>query len=311
MEDKRPKVSVIIPVYNRAHLLPRAVNSVLNQTYQDFEIIVVDDGSTDNVKEVIEKMQKKNEKIRYIRHEKNKGGGAARNTGIEAAKGQYIAFQDSDDEWLPEKLEKQIKAFESVSSTVGVVYSKCLRLKEGKKIYAPFSWVKQKEGDIHKEFLKGNFINTPMIIVRKECFKKAGKFDETLPRLQDWELALRLSKYYHFKYIDELLSIAHTTTDSISMNQDALIKALISILDKHFQDFKNDKKSLARHLCVIGDLLCQKGDLDQGRDYLFKALKFYPLNIKCLIGVFTSLLGQEVYSKFVDLKHRLKREIKK
>lgn len=311
MGDKRPTVSVIVPVYNRVHLLPRAVNSVLNQTYRDFEIIVVDDGSTDNVKEVVEKLQKKDERIRYIRHEKNKGAGAARNTGIEAARGRYIAFQDSDDEWLPEKLEKQIKAFENVSSIVGVVYSKCLRLKEGKKIYAPFSWIKQKEGNIHKEFLKENFINTPMIIVRKECFEKAGKFDETLPRLQDWELVLRLSKYYHFKYIDEVLSIAHTTTDSISANQDALIKALMLILDKHLRDFKTDKKSLAKHLCLIGDLLCQRGDLDQGRDYLFKALKFYPLNIKCLIEVFTSLLGQEVYSKFADLKRRLKREIKK
>ena len=102
-------VSVIITTYNRAHLVGKAIKSVLNQTFQDFELIVVDDGSTDNTEEVINSFN--DTRIRYIRHKINKGGNAARNTGLRNSKGEYIAFLDSDDEWLPEKLERQLEVF--------------------------------------------------------------------------------------------------------------------------------------------------------------------------------------------------------
>jgi len=106
----------------------RAIQSVLDQTYEDFELIVVDDGSTDNTEEVVKNFG--NDKIRYIRHEENKGAAAARNTGIRAARGEYIGFQDSDDEWLPVKLEKQIKVFETAPPEVGVVYTDMQRINE-------------------------------------------------------------------------------------------------------------------------------------------------------------------------------------
>jgi len=116
-----PIVSVIIPTYIRAHVLAKAIQSLLNQTYQDFEIIVVDDGSIDNTEEVVKSFN--DPRIRYIRHKENCGGSAARNTGIRAAYGECIAFQDSDDEWLPEKLEKQMQVFENAPAEVGVVYT--------------------------------------------------------------------------------------------------------------------------------------------------------------------------------------------
>lgn len=128
--NKNPTVSVIIPTYNRAHLVGRAIQSVLNQTYKDFELIIVDDGSTDNTEDIIKKYQKKDERIKYIRRKKNKGGSVARNTGINAAIGEYIAFLDSDDEWLTEKLERQMKVFKSTSSEVGVVYSGFFRIND-------------------------------------------------------------------------------------------------------------------------------------------------------------------------------------
>ncbi len=113
-----PTVSVIIPTYNRANLVSRAIKSVLNQTYQDFEIIVVDDCSEDNTEEIVKSFN--DSRIRYIKHKKNKGGSAARNTGIKRARGKYIAFLDDDDEWLPSKLEKQIMLFEKLSKHYGV-----------------------------------------------------------------------------------------------------------------------------------------------------------------------------------------------
>ena len=340
ISKEKPTVSVVIPAYNRAHSIGQAIQTVLNQTYQDLEIIVVDDGSSDNTSEVVRSL--KDERIRYIRHEENKGAPAARNTGIKAAQGEYIAFQDSDDEWLPQKLEKQMKVFETVPPKVGVVYSGFLRIENGKKEYIPYSWVAQKEGDIHKELLRGSFITTPSLVVRKECFKKAGIFDEHLPRLQDWELVLRLSKYYDFKFIEEPLLTSPFTSDSLSASEKARIKALRLILSKHLDDFMEDKKSLSKyyfgigvHLCLnneiaegegyiakafeinpdrqllsehyfaIGRRLCSNKDVKNGRNYLIKAIKTYPYNIKLLLVAFISFFGQGVYRKGVEFYRKI------
>lgn len=333
---EKPTVSVVIPTYCRAHLIGQAIKTIFNQTYQDYEIIVVDDASIDNTEEVVRSL--KDERIRYIRHDKNKGAPAARNTGIKAAMGEYIAFQDSDDEWVPEKLEKQMKVFENVPPKVGVVYSGFLRIVNGKKEYIPYSWVIKKEGDIHKELLKGSFITTPGIVVRKECFEKAGMFDERLPRLQDWELVIRLSKYYDFKFIDESLLISPFTSDSLSASEKARIKALKLILSKHLNNFMQDKKSLSKYyfgigvyLClnneitegesyiakafainpdrqllsekyfIIGRRLCSNKNVKIGRNYLIKAIKTYPLNINVLLVAFISFFGQGIYRKVLEI----------
>ena len=303
MTERIPTVSVIIPTYNRAHLVGRAIRSVLAQTYQDFEIIVVDDASTDNTEEVVNSFNDPH--IRYIRHEKNHGGAAARNTGINVARGEYIAFQDSDDEWLPEKLEKQMKVFESAPAKVGVVYTGFWRIDDDKKTYIPSTKINRKEGNVHNELLEGNFVTTQAAIVKRECLRKAGMFDERLPRLQDWELFIRISKSYEFKCVDEPLVVSYFTPDSISANQDALTKALELILEKHFQDFRSNARLLARHQYSIGNLLCQSGRVAQGREYLLKAVKSYPLNIKYPIAAFVSLFGERAYNKVVRLKRRI------
>lgn len=336
----KPKVSVIIPTYNRAHLIGQAIKSILNQTYQNFEIIVVDDGSTDNTEEVVKNLR--DERIKYIKHEKNKGASAARNTGIKVAGGKYIAFQDSDDEWFPKKLEKQIKAFENAPQNIGVIYTGLFRIENNKKEYIPYSWVKKKEGNISKEILKGNFVATPTLLVRKECIEKVGMFDECLQRLQDWELVIRISKYYYFKFINEPLLISRYNSDSITANKDARIQALKHILLKHQEDFIENKELLSKYyfeiggyLClnneiaegdsylakafeiyqnkkllsenyfIVGRRLCSKGNIKNGRNYLIKAIKTYPLNFKILIVTLFSFFGQNVYKKFLILYKKL------
>lgn len=304
---KNPTVSVIIPTYNRAHLLGRAIQSVLDQTYQDFELIIVDDGSKDNTEEIIKKFQERDNRIKYIRHEKNKGGSAARNTGIKAARGEYIAFQDSDDEWLQEKLEKQMVVFKSVPTEVGIVYTGFLRIENDKENYIPSSWVIKKEGNIHNELLRGNFVTTQSIVARKECFEKAGMFDESLPRLQDWELVIRLSKYYDFKCIDEPLLTSPFTPDSISANNDAFIKAFELILTKHFKDFNDYKKILAKHYFSVGINLCLNNNFEKGRNYLIKAVNIYPYNMKHLLITLVSFLGQNFFCRTVKIYRKLKK----
>ena len=160
------KVSIVIPTHNRAHLIRRAIGSVLNQIYQDFEIIIVDDASTDNTREVVESLN--DQRIRYIRHENKRGAAAARNTGITSASGKYIAFQDSDDKWLPEKLGRQVEILESSPSEVGVVHTKFSRIIDNEKVYITWTTINTQETDIHKKLLKGNFIGTPTNIWNKQ-----------------------------------------------------------------------------------------------------------------------------------------------
>jgi glycosyltransferase involved in cell wall biosynthesis len=290
MGEKNPTVSVVIPTYNRAHLINRSIQSVLDQTYQDFEIIVVDDASSDNTEEVVTSLD--NERISYIRHEKNKGAAAARNTGIKLARGYYIAFQDSDDIWLQEKLEKQMKVFKTESPNIGVVYVGCSRIIGNNTInYFPSSQVSTKEGNIHQQLLDLNFVTTASILAPIEYLEKVGMFDENFPRLQDWDLVIRLSKYYNFKYIDEPLLIQYFTADSISADQEALISALKLLLKKHFQEFERNDKALASHQYWLGRLLCQSGRRKEGRTYLLQALKIQPANLKNLLAIFLSFLG--------------------
>src|SRR5215471_7855638 len=121
-----PKVSVIIPTHNRAEFLRSAITSVLNQTYQDFEIIVVDDASTDKTPEVVASFH--DGKIKYIRHDANKGDAGSRNTGIRNSSGDFLAFLDDDDEWLPEKLQMQVGLLRNSRVKVGGVYTGSLRI---------------------------------------------------------------------------------------------------------------------------------------------------------------------------------------
>ncbi len=304
--ENEPNVSVIIPTYNRARLIGRAIQSVLDQTYQNFEIIVVDDGSTDNTIKVIRYFQKIDKRIRYIRHDNNKGGSAARNTGIKAAQGDYIAFQDSDDEWFPEKLRKQMRLFAKAPVEVGVVYTGFWRIENGKKNYIPWPWIAKKDGSVHEELLKGNFVTTQSIVTRKECLEKAGMFDERLPRLQDWELVIRLSLYYDFKCIDEPLLNSFYTPDSISANNAAHIIALKSILLKYFDDFAKHKKALSMVYFQIGNSLRLNGDFISGRYYLIKAARINPLDSKIILLALLSIFGQTVYNIFTESYRRMK-----
>jgi glycosyltransferase involved in cell wall biosynthesis len=124
-----PSVSVIIPTYNRAHLVLRAIQSVLSQTFADFELIVVDDGSVDNRREAVARFD--DPRIQYIRLERNRGLGAARNVDTDAARGEYIAFLDSDDEWLESKLAEQLEQARHSSSGFGVFYCQHLHVIDG------------------------------------------------------------------------------------------------------------------------------------------------------------------------------------
>jgi len=310
MTESSPTVSVILPTYNRAHLIGRAIQSVLSQTYQDFELIIVDDGSTDNTKEIVKSFN--NVRIKYIKHAKNKGGSAARNTGIRAARGEYIAFQDSDDEWLPEKLEKQTAILINASPKVGIVYSDMWRIAEKRKSYwhSPTITYGILINPRTSDYQVMN-IGIQSTLIKRECFDKVGFFDEELPRFIDLELFIRLLKQYHFLHIKEPM-VKYYATGGISSNFAALSTARKLLLENYFEDIKDDRKFLANQYFYIGIGLCSAGELKQGKSYFLKAIKTYPLSIsldiKTLLATSASLLGQSSYNKalkaYVKIRQR-------
>jgi len=277
MINQAPKVSVILPTYNRAHIIEKAIQSVLKQTYQDFEIIIIDDGSKDDTEKIIRGFQEKDNRIKYIRFEENKGA-AARNAGINMSKGEYITFQDSDDEWVIDKLEKQMKVIETSSENI-VVYCGFWRIDGDEKTYIPDINISNREGNIHKELLKRNFIGTPSILLLKKNLEKIGMFDENLSRLQDWDLAIRLSKYYNFKLIDEPLYISYVLSDSISANYEALIIAMQIILAKYQDEIYKDHKIIKAwsiKFNSIAKYLLDNNDIKKAKQLYWRAIKLYP-----------------------------------
>lgn len=307
-QDSEPAVSVLLPTYNRAHLLSRAILSVLNQSYQDIELVVVDDGSTDETARIVAGLQ--NEKIVYIRHSERLGAAAARNTALRASRGRWIAFQDSDDEWLPGGLSILAAALENSPSQVGVVYSGFRWANErGSGRFPPRSRVSLSRlplpglrlaGDLCQALYRGNFISLQTALVRRECFQTAGGFDENLPRLQDWDLWLRIAQRYHFNYVDETLAVLYYTPGSISSDAQALQGALEIILQKHRPNRRGNPELYAHCQFLSGDLGCHGEDFSKGRGSLWRAVLARPARLNYLAAALASLAGKNFYTWLVD-----------
>ncbi|MEO0225260.1 MAG: glycosyltransferase [candidate division WOR-3 bacterium] len=235
-------VSIIIPTYNQSQFLANSLNSVLCQTYRTWEILIIDDGSVDDTKKVVENFIKKyNEKIKYF-YQENKGQASARNLGIRISKGEYVAFLDSDDEWLPEKIEKQVK-FLKAYPEYAMVFTDVLIISDGidnkrlSDINKPFS------GMVFAKLLKNNFITNSSVMVRKKIFFSLGYLDESplLRNLEDYDMWLRIAKNYKIGYIPEVL-VKYNYFPKITNWQKRKIvyKARLYIYKKHF-NFQNMK----------------------------------------------------------------------
>jgi glycosyltransferase involved in cell wall biosynthesis len=287
-----PLVTVIIPTYNRAHLLSRAIRSVLCQTFQEWELIIVDDGSVDNTEEIVKGFS--DPRVRYIRHQANRGESAARNTGIQMARGKYIAFLDSDDEWLPEKLEKQLKIFENSDDEVGVVYTGAVFIDDetGKqRIKKP-----RAKGWIFIEELAFNPVGSPSrVMVKRECFDKCGGFDEKM-LLPDWDMWIRLAEQYKFDYVEDPLVRYFEHRGSVSAQADRLIAGYKRLWAKYGIE-RRERWIRALHYFRLGHRLCYYGAMRVGRQYLLKAVLVQPWQIKYGIAFLISLLGQRFYKE--------------
>jgi len=322
-----PRVSVIIPTYNSAKYISETLDSVLAQTYRDYEIIVVDDGSTDNTYEIIKQyhvnniqdiqliemtnpskraQQAQRAELIYI-YKQNGGPASARNVGIKNAKGEYIAFLDSDDLWLPEKLEKQVRYFEE-HPDVGLVFSDCIRFDE-KGLQERRNQKKRFiSDDMFVNIWWDNMIATLTVMLRKHCFDKVGIFDESkeVEGSEDWEMWLRIAKEYRLGYLSEPLAKYRVRSGGhCRSNIDRAYKAIKVVFDKYWEDMerklpnpeKLGRKRLFKHHFDYGFSFFYTGDPQKARKQFKKAVKYDSFNFRAIIYYMATFLPINTITK--------------
>jgi glycosyltransferase involved in cell wall biosynthesis len=269
-------VSIILPTLNRADLLPRSIRSVLEQTFTGFELIVVDDGSTDHTAEVVASFS--DGRIKYHRHEMSRGAAAARNTGWRMSRGRYIAFQDSDDQWSSSKLAAQLRAIENASSRVGTCVCSLRQHIDGEVLEVIHPAGERMGRQVIKQLAGGISYGTVALLVKREVFEATDGFDERLPRRQDYDLCLKLAEQGSFVFLPDILIETFRFADSISMDPFKFVDATQMIFAKHSHIFGRYTKGYSLQLYRAGKYLLRAGHYRPALSLLMTAIRANPLN---------------------------------
>lgn len=279
-----PKVSILVPSYNAAHFLPLSLESALSQSYQDFEIIVIDDGSSDNTKEVVQGyIDQYPHKIRYFFQE-NQGLPSARNKGIELSQGEYLALLDADDQWLPCRLDEEVKILDR-DSLVGIVHGNITNIDiNNNVINTPRRDVRFLSGSIFDHiFLRDADISCPTVLLRRSCCDAVGTFDVKLTGLgcEDRDLWLRISRKYKIVYIDKVLSYYRVSAQSMSRNMKKMLEARLYVIDKYcpaedLAKIRLRNRALARIYRDRGDGFLLDNNYASARQEYRKAIGYDP-----------------------------------
>lgn len=284
-----PRVSVIIPTYNCKEYVCEAVDSVLNQSFKDFELIIVNDGSTDGTEQVLKKyFEGFPDKIKYIEQE-NKGISVARNIGIRASSGEFIAFLDADDLWLPEKLATQIVVFDT-NPNVRFVHTNTYGFGGPEGTYLNRYWmsreqIKKHSGYIFFELYFRNIrITVSTVMIRRECLDKVGIYDEYLSLLgcEDRELFLRILWQFEAIYVDEPLAKYRDRADSMGQNFEKMIIAQEYVYDKIAKLYglpnSYKKKGLSSVYYEWASAFYSSLHIREGLKFQLKSIIYNPMN---------------------------------
>ncbi len=284
-----PKYSVIIPAYNCRDLVGQALESVGNQTFQDFEVLVVDDGSTDGTFQVLQEIQQQWDKLRCFQAQ-HKGLAAARNLAISYMRGQYIALLDADDLWLPEKLQRCDEFFRE-HPDLSIVYTPMAPIRmdgtpmqgHSKPCHA---------GQLTEKLFQSIFVHDPAAVFHKQVIQQCGGFDENLPVCVGHEFWLRVSTKFEFGLIDQPLALRRWSQESLTRsNRSRGRRIKAAMLARFFADsssrrFLKDLPAARRRLAKVhyaaGKILLQESSPRQARQYLAKALGYKPGFVKAL-----------------------------
>jgi len=313
-----PLISVIMPSYNHEKFILKAIESVLKQTCDDFELVIIDDASEDNSSKIIQSFDKNNIKIRSFFHEKNRGIAKTVNECIEKAKGKYISFFSSDDVWIKEKLEKQIEILKKDEDLL--VWS------EGAIIDAQGNFTgelftqmhsalnRKKSGNIFEELLKNNYICGQSLICKRENLKNI-KFDENLKYLNDYKFYVDLAKEYKFCFIPEPLTMYRIHgknsifSDKIEWKKDD-IRIRSYFLQKYGDEISSKIKN--RILLNISKSYSYIGEREKAKQSVYRAIKYNPFYWANLFTLILILPGREgIIYNFLDVFYQSYRKIKK
>lgn len=263
-----PKVSVILPTYNRGHLIEKSIKSVLNQSYNNLELIIVDDCSSDKTEIKIQEI--KDNRLVYIRNQRNLGPSKSRNNGIKLSTGDLIAFQDSDDEWHLDKLQKQVALLQKSTNDVAAVYCgmEFFDLKSEKKIGEEL-----REMNFKEAYINGSFFFTPAnvtVLIKKDVLNDVGYFDDRLFADEDTELAIRVTKKYNYAFLNEVLVRVNRNHNQLTGNAKNYANAKEIIYEKH-RDYLSSKNLF--HLCKeIANYYILKDDYKKANEFVRKSL---------------------------------------
>jgi len=286
------KVSIIIPTYNTAQYVTQAVESVLQSSYTDYEILIVDDESTDDTRDVLKPYLEKYNFIKYI-FQKNKGLAGARNTGIENSSGEYLVFLDSDDLILPEKLKKQVE-FLQLHRDFDLCYSKSINFIENNVEHTFPADFPIFEGDVLENLWFGNFMHVNSVMVRRGKVNAVGNFNPDYRELEDWDLWLRMAlSGSKFAHLPEALSMVRVRKTSMTVNQAKMDNAMVKVLQNMLPILKSKKDLYIIH-----------------KNSYHKALLLFMIKAQSL-GFFKNMISSTVECGFLFIPVALKLGIKK
>lgn len=284
-----PLVSVIIPTLNRPDFLRAALQSVLGQTVRDLEILVVDDASSIDPRPVLAALD--DGRIRYFRHDSNRGEAAARNTGIRNARSTYVAFLDDDDEWLPDKLRLQLDSFGRSPDAVACVYGGhvALRGRDGRELARE---VPTRRGDLSRALLERNVIGPPStVMVTRQCLERVGLFDESIAFGVDYDMWIRIARDHHFEVVPEVLVRYTVHPGQMSHDPFLIARGRADIKRKHAPSLRGGRRREARFYLSLGHQMSLLGHIGEARRAFLKALFFNPLQVRAGLYLVASLVG--------------------
>ncbi len=300
-----PRVSVIIPTYNRAATLPRAVASVLGQTMADLELLVVDDGD-DGTEELVAGFR--DARLRYVRNTGRKSISAARNLGIRLSRAPLVAFQDSDDEWLPRKLEVQTARLRSLPDRVGLVYCARWRVGLDGRVSKDYPTIVAAADDAFRRVLDPRVrIGPQTLLVRREVFEAVGGFDEDLRAVEDREFYVRAARAFRFDYVPELLVRYFDTPGSLGRDYELNYECLRRVARKHLADISRHPEVVAAYYRAFGRCLSMTDRKAQARRWLWKVVRMGRATPEDLGWLLIAATGRPVYDALRAAKAALRR----
>jgi glycosyltransferase involved in cell wall biosynthesis len=306
---KRPLVSVVIPCFNSERWLNETLDSVFSQTYSNIEVIVVDDGSVDNTKNIVLNY---NKQMTYV-YQQNKGPAVARNIGIKKANGEYIAFLDSDDLWEENKLSKQVSYLEK-NKDISLVFSNVKVINsDGTYLYTRYKKVSKEKEKLIKAFFMGEIgMNTPTIVARKTALDSIGGFDESLPMREDHYLLMTMAEKFSIHHFDEPL--ASIRINEGSMSRTAELDRIFSLYEpfvlksiKRFPYIAKCKRLAFSNINMsVSRSYWKLGYYQKSINNILKAIYYKPLKLRNYVYLILTFCRLD-YNNFISIKMKLKK----